>query len=236
MNNPNSFEEEVEDATIANPDTEPQRTETEEEMVPKSKFTASAQEAIRLKHENDRLNAELGKVQEETVNNSSYSEELYPNFGELDEEAQNNLLVYTKNIERNVRNEINKDPALAFARGIYNEKQWDDAFHSVSEQYPELQKNGEDFKTKYFNPNNVPENIGEILNDVAKIYLFDKVKEIGAEEERKKSNRIELETTTGGERTPVSRRSIEEWQELARTNPAKFAKLSEQYEEDSKKF
>lgn len=185
--------------------------------------------------------ARIKKLEEElkdkeTVNNSSYSEDLYPNFGELDEEAQNNLLVYTKNIERNVRNEINKDPALAFARGIYNEKQWDDAFHSVSEQYPELQKNGEDFKTKYFNPNNVPENIGEILNDVAKIYLFDKVKEIGAEEERKKSNRIELESTTGGERTPVSRRSIEEWQELARTNPAKFAKLSEQYEEDSKKF
>lgn len=185
--------------------------------------------------------ARIKKLEEElkdkeTVNNSSYSEDLYPNFAELDEEAQNNLLVYTKNIERNVRNEINKDPALAFARGIYNEKQWDDAFFQVSEQYPELQTSRDDFKGKYFNPNNVPDNIGDILNDVAKIYLFDKVKEIGAQEERKKSNRIELETTTGGERLPVVSRSIEDWHELARTNPAKFAKLSTEYEEDSKKF
>jgi hypothetical protein len=236
MNNPNSFEDEVEDATIANPiETSPQGTE-EEEVDYKSKFTHSSQEAIRLKKENDRLLAELDAKQEEPLSNSTYSEDLIPNFSDLDEEAQNNLLVYTKNIERNVRNEINKDPALAFARGIYNEKQWDDAFHSVSEQYPELQSNSADFKSKYFNPNNVPENISEILQDVAKIYLFDTAKELGASEERKKAGRLEIETSTGGDRTPVARRSLADWNELAQTNPAKFASLSAEYEEDSKKF
>ena len=58
MNNPNSFDELDEDATIANPTDDSQGTE-QEEMVPKSKFTASAQEAIRLKHELDRVQAEL---------------------------------------------------------------------------------------------------------------------------------------------------------------------------------
>ena len=236
MNNPNSFDEEVEDATIANPDTESQGTETEE-MVPKSKFTASAQEAIRLKHELDRVQAELqAKNEAQNFNNSTESEELYPNFNELDEDAKANLLAYTETVKRSVREDIYKDPALAFARSNYNEKRWDDAFATITETYPDIKANAAEFKTNYFNPNNVPDNIAEILQDVAKIYLFDKAKEIGATEERSKANRIEIDVATGGEKTPAVRRSLEDWHHMAQTDPAKFARLSEEYDKDSKHF
>lgn len=236
MNNPNSFDEEVEDATIANPDTESQGTETEE-MVPKSKFTASAQEAIRLKHELDRVQAELkAKNEAQTFNYPTESEELYPNFNELDEDAKANLLAYTETVEKRVTANLLKDPSLAFARSNYNEKKWDDAFATIAETYPDIKANAAEFKTNYFNPNNVPDNIAEILQDVAKIYLFDKAKEIGADEERSKANRIEIDVATGGEKTPAVRRSLEDWHHMSQTDPAKFARLSAEYEADSKHF
>lgn len=232
--NPNSFEEEVEDATIANPiETSPEGTEPEVDY--KSKFTFSSQEAIRLKKENEQKDALIAELQEKEINNPYSEEELYPNFGELDEEAKTNLLAYTENIKRGVREELYKDPALAFARGNYNEHRWNEAFATTLATYPEI-TDTEDFKSKYFNPQNVPDNIDEILQDVAKIYLFDKAKEIGADGERKKANRIEIETATGGEKTPTARRSIEDWDYLRRTNPAKFASLDKEYEEDSKHF
>ena len=190
MNNPNSFDELDEDATIANPTDDSQGTEQQEEMVPKSKFTASAQEAIRLKHELDRVQAELkakNEAQEPLI--EPYSEEIYPGFTDLDEDAKANLLAYTDTVKKSVTAEIYKDPAFAFARSNYNEKKWDDAFATIVETYPDIKATASEFKANYFNPNNVPDNIAEILQDVAKIYLFDKAKEIGAAEERSKENR-----------------------------------------------
>lgn len=237
MNNPNSFDELDEDATIANPTEDSQGTEPQEEMVPKSKFTASAQEAIRLKHELDRVQAEL-KAKNEAPEPiiEPYSEEIYPGFTDLDEDAKANLLAYTETVKRSVREDIYKDPALAFARSNYNEKKWDDAFATIVETYPDLKETAGEFKTNYFNPNNVPDNIAEILQDVAKIYLFDKAKEIGAAEERSKENRLEIDVATGGEKTPSVRRSLEDWLHMSQTNPTKFAQLSKEYEEDSKHF
>jgi hypothetical protein len=237
MNNPNSFDEEVEDAQNANPDTDSQGTEQTEEMVPKAKFTASAQEAIRLKHELDRVKAELeANKQAQDPIIPSYSEELYPSFNDLDDDAKANLLAYTETVKKSVTQELYKDPAFAFARSNYNEKKWDDAFSTIAETYPDIKANAAEFKANYFNPNNVPENISEILQDIAKIYLFDKAKEIGASEERSKDNRLEIDVATGGEKNPSVRRSIEDWHHMAQTDPAKFAKLSAEYDEDSKHF
>ena len=236
MNNPNSFDELEQDAT-ANPDTNPQGTEPTEEMVPKSKFTASAQEAIKLKHELDRVNAELAtKLEAQEPLISTYSDELYPHFNDLDEEAKANLLAYTENVKRSVTQELYKDPALAYARSTYNEKRWDDAFATILDTYPDIKATAPEFKTNYFNPGNVPENIADILQDVAKIYLFDKAKEIGATEERSKANRLEIDVATGGEKTPSVRRSLEDWHHLSQTKPAKFASLTKEYEADSKHF
>jgi hypothetical protein len=67
---------------------------------------------------------------------------------------------------------------------------------------------------------------------MAKVFLFDKAKDIGAEEAKAAQDRVELENTTGGDRTPTARRSLSDWETLARTNPAKFASLKKEYEED----
>ena len=68
----------------------------------------------------------------------------------------------------------------------YNEQVFDSALNKTIEKYPELSSDKENFKNKYYNVNNVPANIETILGDVAKIYLFDKAKEIGAREESEK--------------------------------------------------
>lgn len=238
MNNPNSFDEEdVQDVDTTNPDEDHQGTEPQEEMVPKAKFTASAQEAIRLKHELDRVKAELeAKTEAHEPINQPYSDELYEGFSDLDDDAKQNLLAYTENVKRRVTQELYKDPALAFARRTYNEKRWDDAFAEIQSSYPDIKANAAEFKANYFNPENVPENIAEILNDVAKIYLWDRAKEIGASEERDKAGRLEIDVATGGEKTPPVRRSLEDWHYMSQTNPAKFASLTKEYEEDSKHF
>lgn len=238
MNNPNSFDEEVEDATIANPqETNSQGTET---IDYKTKFTFSSQEALRLKADNDRKDAIIAQLEankaQDFNNSPDLDQELYPNFGDLDAEAKANLLAYTETVKRSVREDIYKDPALAFARSNYNEKRWDDAFNLVIDAYPDVKANAGEFKTKYFDPKNVPENITEILSDVAKIYLYDKAEEIGAAKERSKADRIEHDVATGGEKTSSVRRSMEDWLHLSQTNPAKFASLSEEYEKDSKHF
>lgn len=236
MNNPNSFDEEVQDATIANPDTTNQGTEAEA-VDYKSKFTHSSQEAIRLNADNKRKDEIIAELQakSESINNS-YSEELYPSFNDLDEDAKANLLAYTETVKKSVTQEIYKDPAFAFARSNYNEKKWDDAFSAIKETYPDIKANSEEFKTNYFNANNVPDNISEILSDVAKIYLFDKAKEIGASEERSKADRLEIDVATGGEKTASVRRSLEDWLHLSQTNPTKFSQLSKEYDADSKHF
>lgn len=237
MNNPNSFDDEVMDATTANPDTDSQGTET---IDYKTKFTFSSQEAIRLKAENDRKDAIIAELEANKAtaftNLPDADEELYPNFSDLDEDAKANLLAYTETVKRSVREDIYKDPALAFARSNYNEKKWDDAFAQITDAYPDIKANASEFKTKYFNPENVPTNITEVLSDVAKIYLYDRAEEIGAAKEREKADRIEHDVATGGEKTASVRRSMEDWLYMSQTNPAKFASLSKEYETDSKHF
>jgi hypothetical protein len=239
MYNPNSFDEEVVDATIANPDTDSQGTETEA-IDYKTKFSFSSQEAIRLKAENDRKDAIIAELEANKAsyfnNSPNQEEELFPNYSDLDDEAKQNLLAYTETVKRSVREDLYKDPALAFARSNYNEKKFDDAFAQITDSYPDIKVNGAEFKAKYFNAQNVPDNIADILQDVAKIYLFDKAKEIGAEEERSKAGRLEIDVATGGEKTTSTRRSMEDWLYLSQTNPAKFASLEKEYEADSKHF
>ena len=73
----------------------------------------------------------------------------------------------------------------------------------------------------------------EVIKDLAKIYLFDSAKTLGAEEEKKRASRIDLEDVTGGDKNPPgASRSMEEWDRLARENPAKFASLSKEFNDD----
>jgi len=197
------------------------------------KFKESSKEALRLLEENKALKKEVEErkaVVEESQGQTM--ESLYPGFEQLDAEAQANLIALSEGIAKKNKEEFYKDPAIAFARKNYNESKWDSAFATVTNQYPELLDSKDEFKSKYFNVNNVPENIDAILGDIAKIYLFDKARSIGAEDEKARQERIESERATGGDRDVSSSRTLEDWQRMAQDNPAKFAQMSKEYHAD----
>jgi len=246
-----SFDKEIENAQNANsqsPTNETQTETTEQNPINevahsidyKVKFSESSKEALRLLEENrlkDEENARLKRIVEEKtqVEQIQHStENLYPGFEDLDEEAKQNLIAYTNSITEKAKKEIYQDPAIAFSRQLYNEKKFDEALDKIVAQYPELNNSRAEFKSKYYNPNDVPSNIENILADVSKIYLFDKAKSIGAEEQRQISERMDTERNTGGDRTPSVSRSLEDWQRMAQENPSKFAKLSKEYADDLK--
>ena len=128
MSNPNSFDEEIQDAEIANPETTPEGTEQKEpvqtpdtqEIDYKVKFTESAKEAQRLYAEKKALEEQLNNSQQRVEITTTPDVEFFPGFEELDEEAQKNLLAYTDAVERRALDKVYKDPAIAFARSTYN--------------------------------------------------------------------------------------------------------------------
>lgn len=238
--NPNSFDKEIEDAQKgANPETPtPERTEqketvkTEPETVDyREKFVNSSKEAQRLLKENQEKDKKIAELEGKTTRPEA-TDDLIPGFENLDPEQQDGLIAYTNAVTKRTRDEIYKDPAIAFAKQNYNESKFNNALDLVVAQFPALAANKEEFKALYFNANNVPDNIQEILESMAKVYLFDKAHDIGAEEAKAAAERVQLEDTTGGDRTPTARRTLSDWELMARTNPAKFASLKKEYEAD----
>jgi len=201
----------------------------------KEKFSSSSREAQRLLDEKKALEAELETLRNSKQDVATYSNDsdnLYPGFETLGEDEQRNLLAYTQSIEKKVRESVYKDPAIAYAKSSYNERQWDSAFEKVATQHPELKEASSEFKSKYFRADNVPSNIDAILGDLAKVYLFDKAKDIGAKQAMEQAGRIEIERASGGDNTPTASRSLEDWHQMAQSNPAKFAQLSKEYNSD----
>lgn len=225
--NPQGF---AEDKTVANAEqVVPQ--EVAPEVDYKTKFSESAKEAQRLYAENQELRS-MERQAETKQDASSSMDSLYPGFENLGEEEQRNLVDYTNEITKRTKAEIYKDPAIAFAKSSYNTKVWDDAFTNVSTKYPELVASKDEFKAKYFHVNNVPANIESILEDVAKMHLFDRAKSIGAKEESEKLNRMDTERTTAGDRVSSANRTLEDWSRMSQENPAKFAKMASEYHKD----
>lgn len=200
------------------------------------KFSESSSEALRLYQENKALKEalELKDKAPEAVVVENNIDGFYPGFDELDEDAKNNLIAYTNTVTKRAKDELYKDPAIAFAKKQYNEQVWDSALNNTIQMYPELASSKEEFKSKYFNVNNVPENVGEILKDIAKIHLFDKAKEIGAKEQTEKDKLIDVERTTSGKKDPTVSRTLEDWNRMATENPNKFRQLSKEFNEDMK--
>jgi hypothetical protein len=201
----------------------------------KVKFSESAKEAHRLLEESrakDAEIAELRKIADKSANYGNNPEPLYPGFEELDETAKANLLVFTDTLKQNTIAEVYKDPAIAHAKKTYNETIWNNAFESVASKYPDLRESKEDFKSKYYREDNVPSNIDNILGDLAKVYLFDKAADIGAQRVKEQEDRIDVERAKGGDKQPTATRSLEDWNRLAQSNPAEFAKHSKEYNSD----
>lgn len=244
---PNSFDKDIADAQSgANPADHNQGTggdSTQSNTTPdgaqsvdyQKKFAESSKEALRLFEENKKKDEEIARLaaiatQHEKVENNIDS--LYPGFEQLDPEAQKNLVSYTNLIVKRAEENLNKNPAIAHAVTVYNESKFDRAFGDILTQYPDLKTSKDEFKKKYFNPQNTPDNIKDILNDLAKVHLFDKAVDIGAKGEKEKIDRIDLNRSTGGDKTPKASRTIEDWNRMAQDNPAKFAKLSKEFSED----
>lgn len=203
----------------------------------KQKFIDSARGAQELLDKNKELTRQIENPEPPVstdlpTHQPESNPSLYPGFENLDKEAQENLTAYTDAVTGRARDEILKDPSIAFARESYNESRWNTAFDATILAYPDLAEAKEDFRSKYFHPSNVPENIGDILNDLAKIYLFDKARDIGAEEAKVASERVQLEDPTGGDRTPTVSRSLADWQAMQQKNPAEFAKHKAEYDAD----
>jgi len=203
----------------------------------KTKFSESTREAMKLLEENKKMQEELASFKDKLDKDvgatySDNSEPLYPGFDSLSEEEQKNLVAYTEGIKNKALSELYKDPSLAFARETYNEKKWESAFEAVTGEFPELRETKEDFKKKYFNAKNVPENITDILKDLSKVYLFDRARDLGAKDALEKAGRIDLERQQSGDKTPKAKRSLEDWHKLMQSNPSEFAKHSKEFNED----
>lgn len=206
------------------------------------KFKESSKEALRLLDVQKEKDAEIERlrIENEELQNRQGSGNVFeptadnpfPGFEDLDDVAKAQFISYTNGIINKATQEITKNPAIAFATKQYNTQKWESALNKAIEKYPQLAESKDEFRTKYFDVNNVPENIDNILIDVAKIHLFDSSMEIGAKTEADKNTRIELERNTSGPKEPPVRRSLEDWQRMQRENPEQFRKLSKEFNDD----
>lgn len=221
------------------PEVTPEQAEADVDY--KKKFSESSKEALKLLEEKKALEAKLEAERAErerlATQGASYGnnseDNLYPGFENLDREEQERLISYTNSIKKKALEDLYKDPAIADAKDAYNERKWEQAFDEVSYEFPELKDNKDDFKSKYYKSSNVPENIKDIIKDLSKIYLFDKARDLGAKEAAEKLARIDIERANGGDKTPTSSsRSLEDWNRMAQENPAQFARLAKQFNED----
>lgn len=243
---PNSFDKEIKDAQEANPGqpnqgtdgdkTPPANTppEGDQGVDYKTKFAASTTENQRILKENEDLKVELAKANGATPParvDGKTMENLYPGFENLDPEAQANLIAYTDVVTQRATDNIMKNPAIKFSQDQYNTSKWNEAFGKVAEKYPDL-KNDPTFRDKYFKVEVVPDNIGTVLEDLAKIHLFDKAKDLGATEEKDRAGRVDLERNTGGDKTPTTSRTLADWNRMAQENPAEFARNAKEFNAD----
>lgn len=207
----------------------------------REKFIASAKGAQALLDEKKVLEARIAELEANPAAGNSNglpirptdTEVLYPGFEDLDPEAQENLLKYTNAVTAKAEQQILARPSIAFAERTYNESKWEAAFAETVTKFPELAAAKAEFKSQYFSPTKaVPDNMSDILTTMAKSYLFDKARDLGAEEGKQVAERVQLEEPTGGDKTPSVHRSLSDWQRLAQQNPAKFAAMKKEYEAD----
>lgn len=235
---------EVPEETIGTEQTETVKTEDVvheggEPIDYRQKFIDSAKGANQLLQEKRELERQLAEknsqqvtTQELPKHSPDVTTTLYPGFEELDPEAQRDLIVYTDVVTRRAVEQITSNPAIAYAEKKYNEGKWEEAFSLTVAQFPDLLGAKDDFKADYFDPNNVPDNISDILEHMAKAFLFDKAQAIGVEEGKELAGRVQLDSPTGGDKTPTAQRSLDDWYKMSQDNPVKFATMKKEYEAD----
>lgn len=204
----------------------------------KKKFSESTTENQRILAELEAKKAEIDRLsklaianqEKEKENGGAAIDSLYPGFEHLDDDAKENVRNFANGIEQKVKGELGKDPAIVFARRQFNNKKWEDAFAEVVKEIPELSSHKDEFKAKYFNADNVPDNMVAILNDLGGSFAFKKIKEKQAEDAGKEDR---LETNRGkggpGSTKPGQHHTLAEYGKM---NPTLFASKAKMYAED----
>lgn len=235
---PNLHEQEVktEGENLSNPNLEDANKGTEPDY--KVKFSESSREAQRLLEEKKRLLKEKEELQArlDKKNNQDGDEPLFEGFQSLPEEDQRNMIEYTKSIKESVMNDVVNNPVFLDAQKRQNELKWDQAFASVSTAFPDITEHKSEFKSKYYNQDNVPDNIDVILLDLTKSFLFDKAQEIGMRKAQEMQGRVEIphsQSGSGGQEEETStHKTLEEWNTLMKTDQKEFLRLQDQFNED----
>lgn len=218
-----------EDVQVTNPieTVKDDNIEANNDIDYKTKFSESSKEALRIREENIRLANEIEELRNRPEpNGGNYtdnSEQIIPGFDHLSDEEQKNLLAYTDSIKQATLKEVYKNPAIANATKQYNESVWDSAFAEVSSTIPELAKIKDEFKANHFDSNNVPSNVKDLMSKAAKIYLYDNAEKIGIQKGIEQAGRLDIERANGGDKTPTTERTTEDWEQLRYSNPVKFA-------------
>lgn len=230
------------DVTEPTVDEQPEEQTNPQEVVPevidqepdyKLKFTESQKEALRLRQELQAKEDEYNRIQalaEQDANHGNDTEpNLYPGFEDLSEAEQESLLAYTNSIRQRVTEDIYKNPAISYAEQSYATAKWNEEFEKVAEKYPDLKESKAEFTAKY-KKDKIPDNIGQLMEDLAKIHLFEKSSDIGAKRALEQASRIDIERTNPTTEQPKVERTEEDWFKLAQENPAKYAALIRQQE------
>lgn len=161
-------------------------------------------------------------------------EAQFANFDELDDDTQSTLRTIFNTNLKNTHKILDNDPAIRFARENFNEKKWEDGFNEVIASNPDFKRlldRKSEFKAQHFQKNNVPDNISDILTQLAKIFLYDNVKADGVEEGKILAERMTTNKASGGDKVNNIGRTLDQWEEMRLKNPQKFASLSKEYKE-----
>lgn len=159
-------------------------------------------------------------------------EKQIPNFELLDDDTQANLRAIFGAMNSQLDRRLNSDPGVVYGRQVVNEQKWDRAFEAIAPAFgQDLIAAKADFKSKYFQKDNVPDNIQEILTTLAKSYLYDTAAERGAQQARELDERIDPERGQGGPKIPTPSMSIDDWERLRLNNPKEFARRSKEFNE-----
>lgn len=168
----------------------------------------------------------------ETAETLDEFEKNIPDFDLLDDSTQANLRAIFQAMDRRLQKNLDNDPGVKLARQTFAAQKWDESFNRIAPAFgTRLTEKREDFRARYFQANNVPDNIDEILTQLGKSYLYDQALEDGAAQERERNERIDPLRGTGGPKTPVSGMTIDDWERLRKTNPKAFAARSKEFDE-----
>jgi len=185
----------------------------------KKKFGESTRENQRILSENARLTnekteleAKLGKTLSNETPSESDLQNLYPDW-DLMSPTERTLLKRQVSLERSVGK-------LNIALGeTTKEVHFDREFDKIAGQYNSLEGKKQEFKFY------ASQNPGANLEVLAKSFLFEEAKTIGALEEKAKV-RKGLESGSGGQKTaPKQGLTDEEQAEIRKTDPKRYVKL-----------